>query len=112
MAALDAISNETSKAVAGFKQASVEASAAAEASRVSADAARSATDQARVVSDDLQNKQSELQKQIESVTQAFDRLTGAERAQLAGSSFPPGSTPDASWGTWRPAPAPRRCRPG
>ncbi len=90
MAALDAISNETSKAVAGFKQASVEASAAAEASRVSADAARSATDQARVVSDDLQNKQSELQKQIESVTQAFDRLTSAERAQLAGSSFPPG----------------------
>ncbi len=79
---------------------------------MSADAARSATDQARVVSDDLQNKQSELQKQIESVTQAFDRLTGAERAQLAGSSFPPGFDAGRIWGTWRPAPAPRRCRPG
>ncbi|WP_258195112.1 NlpC/P60 family protein [Rhodococcus sp. OK519] len=90
MAALDAISNETTKALAGFKQASTDAAAAAEASRVSADEARTATDQAKLVSDDLQNKQSELQKQIESVTQAFDRLTGAERAQLAGTSFPPG----------------------
>ncbi len=90
MSALDAISNETSKAVAQFKQAATDAEAAAEASQVSADAARSATEQAKVVSDELQNKQSELQKQIDSVTAAYDRLTGAERAQLAGTSFPSG----------------------
>ncbi|QBJ98497.1 protein p60 precursor [Rhodococcus sp. ABRD24] len=90
MSALDAISNETAKAVSGFKQATSEAAVAAEASRVSADAARAATEQAKLVSDELQNKQSELQKQIDSVTRAFDQLTGAERAQLAGSPFPAG----------------------
>lgn len=90
MSALDAISNETSKAVSEFKQATADATAAAEASQASADAARAATEQAKQVSDELQNKQSELQKQIDSVTKAFDQLTGAERAQLAGSPFPAG----------------------
>ncbi|RVW05618.1 protein p60 precursor [Rhodococcus xishaensis] len=90
MTALDAISNETSKAVAQFKQATSDAEAAAEASRESADAARAATEEAKRVSDELQNKQSELQTQIDSVMQAFDRLTDAERAQLAGTTFPPG----------------------
>nr|WP_156112012.1 NlpC/P60 family protein [Prescottella defluvii] len=90
MSALDAISNETSRAVAGFKQASADAKAAAESSQASAVAARAATEQAKLVSDDLQNKQSELQKQIDSVTAAFGRLTGTERAQLAGTPFPAG----------------------
>jgi len=90
MSALDAISNETSKAVAQFKQATTDAEAATDASRASADAARAATEQAKVVSDELQHKQSELQQQIDSVTAAYGRLTGAERAQLAGTEFPPG----------------------
>ncbi|WP_137723856.1 C40 family peptidase [Prescottella subtropica] len=90
MSALDVISNDTSKAVGQFRQATADAKAAADASRTSADAARAATEQARLVSDDLQHEQSELQKQIDAVTRAFDRLTGAERAQLAGSAFPPG----------------------
>lgn len=90
MSALDAISNDTARAVAEFKQASTDADAAEAASRVSADAARAATEQAKLVSDELQSKQSELQKQIDEVTTAFDRLTGAERAELAGATFPPG----------------------
>lgn len=90
MSALDAISNETSRAVTHFKQATSDARAAAEASQESADAARAAAEQAKLVSDGLQNKQSELQQQIDAVTRAFDRLTGAERAQLAGATFPPG----------------------
>lgn len=90
MSALDAISNETSRAVSEFKQAMTAAEAAEAASRVSAEAARAATEQAKLVSDELQSKQSDLQKQIDEVTKAFDRLTGAERAQLAGATFPPG----------------------
>ncbi|WP_217497530.1 NlpC/P60 family protein [Rhodococcus sp. SGAir0479] len=90
MSALDAISSETARAVAQFKQATTDAESAENASRASADAARSATEQARSVSDGLQSKQSDLQKQIDEVTKAFDRLTGAERAQLAGATFPPG----------------------
>ncbi|WP_305095275.1 NlpC/P60 family protein [Prescottella sp. R16] len=90
MSALDAISTDTSRAVAQFRQAASDARAAADASQVSADEARAASDQAKLVSDELQHEQSELQKQIDAVTAAFDRLTGAERAQLAGSTFPPG----------------------
>ncbi len=90
MSALDIISTETGRQVAQFKQATSAATAAEEASRAAADDARSAAEQAKVVSDDLQAKQSELKSQTADVIASFNSLSGAQQAELAGSTLPPG----------------------
>ncbi|QNG18503.1 C40 family peptidase [Rhodococcus triatomae] len=93
MSALDVIAGRTADDVSQYTAASAQAREAAEASQASADAARAASEQAKALSDDLQRRQSELEAQIVEVTKAFEGLTGAERAQLAGTPFPPGVDP-------------------
>lgn len=93
MAALDVISKDTAAVVDGFRATSDAAAAAEQASARSAEDARAATEQAKAVSDDLQSKQSTLQTEIADVVAAFGALSADEKAQLAGSAFPPGFDP-------------------
>lgn len=93
MSTLNVLAADTAARVGKFKEAGDEASAAEEASRTSSDQARTATEHARSISDDLQRTQSDLQTQINQVTQVFATLTSAQKATLAGSSFPPGYDP-------------------
>ncbi|WP_137873291.1 C40 family peptidase [Rhodococcus sp. Q] len=93
MSTLSVLSADTAAQVREFKDASDAATAAEESSRRSADDARTATEHARVISDDLQRTQSDLKEQIADVTAAFAELSSAEKAQLAGSVFPPGFDP-------------------
>lgn len=93
MSALDVIATQTSNDVSAYTAASTQAREAAQSSQTSLDAARVAADQARAVSDDLKAKKSDLEAQIVEVTTAFENLTSAERAQLAGTNFPPGIDP-------------------
>ncbi|NLG54776.1 MAG: C40 family peptidase [Rhodococcus sp.] len=93
MSALDVIADRTSSDVAQYTAASAQAREAAQASQASLDAARSAADEARTISEDLKRKRSDLEAQIADVTRAFERLTSSERAQLAGTPFPPGVDP-------------------
>lgn len=93
MSTLNVLAADTAARVGKFKEAGDEASAAEQASRTSSDQARTATEHARSISDDLQRTQSDLQAQINQVTQVFATLTSAQKATLAGSSFPPGYDP-------------------
>ncbi|MGW4481562.1 NlpC/P60 family protein [Rhodococcus triatomae] len=93
MSTLSVLSADTAAQVREFKDASDTATTAEESSRRSADDARTATEHARVISDDLQRTQSDLKEQIAEVTAAFAELSSAEKAQLAGSAFPPGYDP-------------------
>jgi peptidoglycan DL-endopeptidase CwlO len=93
MSTLSVLSADTAAQVREFKDASDVATAAEDSSRRSADDARTATEHARVISDDLQRTQSDLKEQIAEVTAAFAELSSAEKAQLAGSVFPPGYDP-------------------
>lgn len=102
MSALDVISTDAAAQVATFREATDAAAAAEQSSLQSADAARIATEQARALSDDLQNKQSRLQAQIDDVVAAFAALSEAERAELAGSAFPPGFDPASILGSLTP----------
>ncbi len=66
-----------------------------------------AAEQAQTLRDELQRRQAELEEQIEGVLNAFEALSDAEKAELAGTPFPPASTREDPAA---PRPRQQRCR--
>ena len=90
MVLLDVLGEQTSREVEGFRAATAAAAEAAVAAQHAADEARAAAAQAQTLRDELQRRQAELEEQIEGVLNAFEALSDAEKAELAGTPFPPG----------------------
>ena len=90
MVLLDVLGEQTSREVEGFRAATAAAAEAAVAAQHAADEARAAADRAHTLRDELQRRQAELEQQIDAVLDAFETLSDEEKAELAGSPFPPG----------------------
>ncbi|MEU5842797.1 C40 family peptidase [Rhodococcus sp. NPDC047139] len=90
MVLLDVLGAQTSREVEGFRAATAAAAEAAVAAQHAAEEARAASERAQVLRDELQQRQAELEQQIEGVLDAFEALSDEEKAELAGTPFPPG----------------------
>ncbi|MGW5318038.1 NlpC/P60 family protein [Nocardia thailandica] len=92
---LDVLSQRTADTVRQFKQATDAATAAQQVARAAADAAHAAAQQAEAVRADLERRRADLGGATAQVVAAWAGLSGAEKAGLAGSPFPPGFDRDS-----------------